>query len=64
MPVFDFKNRWLDLDWRPVASNSSQSESDRDIKVSVNGEQPVVSAYLWAYLILAGALTLLNLGVW
>ena len=49
MPVFDFKNNWLDWQFRPVPSgeiaNSSSPQGDKN----PTENPPVISGYLWIY---------------
>jgi hypothetical protein len=53
MPVFDFKKRWLDLNWQYVSPDKNSSAGDP----TDPGPSAVASAYLWIYIIVAGIIT-------
>jgi len=60
MPIFGWTNDWIDLSFHPIKQDNTSSSNSG----SNNGPNlPVVSGYIWVYLIIAVVITLATLGI-
>jgi len=55
MPVFEFHNRWVNLRFQPVETNTDTASGNDGPSLSKEGQildTPVLSGYFWLYLAL------------